>query len=295
MVTESQLSSWTGPSSATEQEKQESTENMIRGAINAHDAFDGFSFTVYTKGSYANNTNVRSDSDVDIVVECQEVEYWEEYDKSQGGHPTGSPYTGIWTPEKLRQEVGAALDGKFPGIIEPGSVAFRINSTTSRVDADVVPAFSYKMYFSGGSSRAGTKVFKTDGSSIVNYSKLQLENGRAKNVRTNHAFKKTVRILKRLENVMVDAGLTEEIPSYLMECLIYVCPDDYFLRPTWRSVLQGCLADIFNYTMKAEPVDQADRWFEVNGAKFLFHSSQKWTRAEVHAFASAAWDYMEFE
>lgn len=295
MVTEEQLSGWTGPSSTTEQDKQERTEKMILEAINAHDAFDGFSFAVYAKGSYANNTNVKSDSDVDVVVECQEVEYWEEFDSTQASRTPGSPYEGVWTPEKLRKEVESALEAKFPGSVESGSVAFRINSTTSRVDADVVPCFSYKMYFPSGSSRSGTKVFKTDGSSIVNYSKLQLENGRAKNVRTNYAYKKTVRILKRLENVMVGAGLSEEIPSYLMECLIYVCPDSYFARSTWRGVMQGCLADIYNYTMTAEPDDESDRWLEVNEAKYLFHSTQKWTRVEVHAFAKAAWDYMEFE
>ncbi|RKW85922.1 nucleotidyltransferase, partial [Corynebacterium diphtheriae] len=32
--------------------------------------------------------------------------------------------------------------------------------------------------------------------------------------------KKTVRILKRLENELVAKGLTEEVPSYLLECLI---------------------------------------------------------------------------
>jgi len=94
---------------------------------------------------------------------------------------------------------------------------------------------------------------------------------------------------------MVKAGLSEEIPSYLMECLIYACPDEYFERSTWRGVMQGCLADIYNYTRIAEPDGASDRWVEVNEAKLLFHPTQKWTRAQVHAFANAAWDYMEFE
>lgn len=94
MVTEEQLAGWTGPSSATEQQKQELTERMIKEAIAAHAAFDGVSLSIYAKGSYANNTNVKSDSDVDIVVECCEVEYWQEYDPSVGGHPAGSPYEG---------------------------------------------------------------------------------------------------------------------------------------------------------------------------------------------------------
>lgn len=295
MVKEEQLAGWTGPSSPTEQEKQERTEKMIREAIDAHDAFKGSSFSVYAKGSYANNTNVKSDSDVDIVVECQEVLYWEDFDSSKGGHPASDPYEGEWTPEKLRAEVSAALRAKFPGAVTAGTTAFQVTSSSARVDADVVPCFTYRLYFPDGSYREGTKLFKSTGGAVVNYPKLQLENGKAKNNRTNGAYKKTVRILKRLENVMVNAGLTAELPSYLMECLIYNCPDEYFKRSTWRDVMQGCLADIFNYTLGSEPTEESERWLEVNEAKFLYFPGQKWTRSQVHAFAKVAWDYMEFD
>jgi hypothetical protein len=295
MVTEEQLASWTGPSSTTEQEKQERTERMIREAINAHDAFKGFSFSIYAKGSYANNTNVKFESDVDVVVECREVEYWEEFDSSAGGHPSGTPYTGEWTPARLRGEVAAALEAKFPGTVTPGPTAFQVTSSSARVDADVVPCFTYRLYFTDGSFREGTKLFKSTGGSIENYPKLQLENGRAKNTRTNGFYKNTVRILKRLEGVLVGAGLAEEQASYLLECLIYNCPDEYFMRSSWRAVLRACLADIYNYTMAPEPTEESERWLEVNGGKFLFAARQKWNRSDVHAFASAAWTYMEFE
>jgi len=68
MSLEEKLASWTGPSSNGEQENQERTERMIREAVNSHDPFAGCSLKVYAKGSYANNTNVRADSDVDIAV-----------------------------------------------------------------------------------------------------------------------------------------------------------------------------------------------------------------------------------
>lgn len=295
MVTEEQLAGWTEPSSPTEQDKQDRTERMIREAINAHEAFEGFSFSIYAKGSYANNTNVKAESDVDIVVECQEVEYWEEIDPSQGGHSAGTPYEGVWTPEYLRKQVGAALEAKFPGTVTAGTTAFQVTSSSSRVDADVVPCFTYREYFPSGSYRQGTKLFKVGGGTIDNYPQLQLENGRAKNNRTNGYYKKSVRILKRLEGVLVDAGLANEQASYLLECLIYNCPDEYFLRETWRAVMQGCLADIFNYTLRDEPAEGSERWLEANGVKYLFHVTQKWDRPSVHKFAKAAWDYMEFE
>ncbi|PPF38748.1 nucleotidyltransferase [Rathayibacter sp. AY1A3] len=295
MVTEEQLAGWTGPSSATEQDKQELTERMIREAISAHEAFKGFSFSIYAKGSYANNTNVKTESDVDIVVECEEVVYWEEVSPSEGGHPASDAYEGVWTPEYLREQISAALSAKFPGAVTSGTTAFQITSNTSRVDADVVPCFTFREYFPSGYYRQGTKLFKVGGGTIDNYPKLQLNNGRAKNTRTNSYYKKTVRILKRLEGILVDKGLADEQASYLLECLVYNCPDEYFLRSTWRAVMQACLADIYNYTMRPEPTEDSDRWLEGNGVKYLFHFTQKWDRASVHKFANAAWNYMEFE
>lgn len=295
MVTEEQLASWTGPSSSSEQEKQERTERMIREAIDAHEGFEGYrsDFSVYAKGSYANNTNVKADSDVDIVVECSNAIYWRNQNNDNPGYSGGTPYSGIWTPEYLRSELATALKNKFPGSVTEGSTAFEIDASSSRVNADVVPAFTFRLYYSDSTFAQGTKVFKKDGSSIENYPKQQLDKGRAKNNRTNYRYKKTVRILKRLENELVEQGLSEPIPSYVLECLIYNCPEEFFSRASWRSVMQGCLAKIFNHTMQDESDD--DRWLEANGIKFLFHPSQKWTRAQIHKFASAAWDYMEFD
>ena len=116
MSLEDKLSRWTGPSSDTEQEKQDRTERMIRQAIDSHEPFDNCSFKVYAKGSYANNTNVRSDSDVDIAVECTEVLYWEE--EEPGISTPGKPYEGIWTPAKLRSELVAALKDTFPNQVD---------------------------------------------------------------------------------------------------------------------------------------------------------------------------------
>ena len=89
---EALLGGWTGPSSATEQEKQERTERMIRDAISAHEPFNDCRRSVYAKGSYPNNTNVRTDSDVDIVVQCHNLEYWKE--ATQVRTPLAAPTRG---------------------------------------------------------------------------------------------------------------------------------------------------------------------------------------------------------
>jgi hypothetical protein len=290
---EDTLAAWTAPSSPTEQEQQERTERMIREAVAAHDAFEGCSLSVYAKGSYANNTNVRTDSDVDISVQCHEAEYWDA--AVPGIYTPANSYSGIWTPTKLRSELKAALDAKFPSQVDgTGSTAFRVHSTSSRVDADVVPCFDYRYHFAGGGSRAGTKIFKTSGKDLLNWPVQHLENGRSKNTSTRTVFKKAVRILKRTENAMVEANVSSALASYLIECLVYNCPNPIFERSTWTEVIRGILVHVWEGLEAAEPLEESERWLEVNRCKFLFSSAQDWTRPDSREFARAAWNYMGF-
>jgi hypothetical protein len=291
MSLEDQLAGWTGPSSDTEKDKQDRTERMIRQAIDSHEPFNNCSLKVFAKGSYANNTNVRSDSDVDIAVECTEVQYWDESEK--GVRTPGKKYEGIWTPAKLRTELIAAMNAKFPKQVDTtGSTAIQINSSSARVDADVVPCFSYK-YYMKSETRTGTKIFKTTGNSIVNYPAQQLENGKAKNNRTGYVYKKGARLLKRIENEMAADETFRELPSYFMECLAYNCPDSIFAHSTWEERLRGMLAHIWEQLQGDEP--DTDRWVEVNDCFYLFHSNQKWTREDGREFAKAAWNYFGFK
>lgn len=290
MSLEDKLSGWTGPSSETEQDKQERTERMIRQAVDNHPAFNNCSLSVFAKGSYANKTNVKLDSDVDIAVQCHEAMYWDE--EVKGTYQT-SAYAGIWTPAKLRTELQSALVAKFPDQVDAtGSTAFRINSNTARVDADVVPCFDYRYYFASGVKRDGTMVIKKDSTRLRNYPKQQIENGRAKNSRTSKYYKKAVRVMKRVENAMVVAEVHQAVPSFFVECLVYNCPDEIILRPTWTETVRDILVHVWNGLEGAEPT--TDRWLEVNECKYLFHSAQDWTRDDGRAFAKAAWNYLGF-
>src|SRR5690349_8220632 len=60
------FSSWSAPPSATEQAKCENAERAVRKAIDASSKLAPHTIEVFTQGSYANRTNVRQDSDVDI-------------------------------------------------------------------------------------------------------------------------------------------------------------------------------------------------------------------------------------
>ncbi len=291
---EDKLKGWTGPSSDTEQKKQERTVRMIREAVESHSAFKGCSLKVYAKGSYANNTNVRSDSDVDIAVQCTNLFYWEE--DASGANVPGESYKGPWTSSALRSELKAALEEKFTGQVDSsGSTAFRINSSSARVEADVVPCFDFRHYFSSGTYREGSKVFKTDGSSLINYPEQQRTNGVAKNKRTNLCYKQAVRIMKRLENAMVDDDAHREVPSFFIECLVYYVPDSVLTRSTWTDTVKGIISHVFHELDGPEPDQESARWLEVNQCKFLFAPGQKWSREDARAFMKAGWNYLGFK
>ena|SRR5207253_11202538 len=71
-IPESQLKTWTGQGSVT---NSASTHSVLRNALATHKWPSVMNYTDYLQGSYANTTNVRGDSDVDIVIECTSIFY----------------------------------------------------------------------------------------------------------------------------------------------------------------------------------------------------------------------------
>jgi len=104
------LVKWIKPSSENEQDRQERALHMVSRAINGWSGFDDTDYIVYPKGSYYNRTNVRLDSDVDIVVQLQECLYYDYFrDVNKDEAIKDGSYAGSWTPVKWRNEVVAAL------------------------------------------------------------------------------------------------------------------------------------------------------------------------------------------
>lgn len=75
-------------------------------------------------------------------------------------------------------------------------------------------------------------------------------------------------------------------------CIVYNVPDDHFNHSTYKADLRAVLAFVFNQTLAA---GNWNDWEEVNGRKYLFRGCGGPTRAQVHAFASAAWDEVGLE
>ncbi len=296
---------WTLKSSTSEQQRMDRAERMVRDAIDKHPPFSDHrrNFTVYVKGSYANETNVRRDSDVDVVVENHEVYYSDYIDTKTAlaatPEPDSVPYQGPWTPKQWRDEVEAAICNYFgaPEVDTSGAIAMTVAEVEgSRPSADIVPAFFYRRYDTPDRSAAnqGSKVYKKDLSgTIINYPNQQLRNGNARSVRTSGKYKEFARALKNGENALVSNGLMEAKPSYLMECLAYNVPDrDLTVGFTHSAWFQHALATLFNALLPA--AYSSEEWVEPNELKYLFGPGQKWTVADAREFAGKLWDYLEY-
>jgi hypothetical protein len=296
MTSEDQLSGWTGPSSTTEEQKQKRTERMVREAIAGHDPFNNCNLHIYAKGSYANQTNVRADSDVDIAVQCQEAIYHEEATPGcLGIKSSDDSYKGIWTPRKLRAELESALQNKFIGQVDrSGSTAIKINSSTARVDADVIPCFDYRYHWSPNAYEPGSRVFKKDNSWLDNFPDQQLSEGNFKEENTFGTYKGAVRILKRVENAMTEAEFHREVPSFFVECITFNCPNSLFIGTNWTGVISNLLIHIWENLQGHEPSEEQSRWLEVSKRKFLFNIDQPWNRKDGRDFAKAAWIYLGY-
>ena len=125
------------------------------------------------------------------------------------------------------------------------------------------------------------------------YRWIEASEGTAKNDRTNRRYKRVVRILKRLENEMVDQGIIKVVPSFLIESSVWNVPNDNFAVDGWTARVRNALAHIYNGT-RSNACVSSDDWLEANGIKYLFHASQGWSYQDAHSFADKAWDYIGF-
>jgi len=206
--------------------------------------------------------------------------------------------TDPYTRDAFKADIKKALENAFGATaVSTGKIAYRVREKKTTLPADVVPCWDYMRYdriddgvpiFHNGSC-----LFPTGGSRTVNYPAQQKANGNDKNSRTNKRYKRMVRALKKLQTLLVDEGvLSAELPSYLIECLVYNVPPGAFGHDAYLSDMRDVLAAIFNSTLES---GNWNDWEEVNGLNYLYRGKPGWTHEQVHALAGAAWNKLGLE
>lgn len=291
------LQSWTEPLSPSEEERAENTIKMIRSAIDGSDELKTMDIEVFTQGSFANNTNVRSESDVDVCVMLNDTFYC---DYPEGKTREDYGFSAATLPfSNYRDMVKRALQKKFRSEhVEDGNKSLKIHENSYHVDADVVPAFklrnySYRTSLDRTNYVEGTWFISKSGQEIKNYPKIHIQNGRDKNAATNKKYKKLVRIMKHLKNDMVNDGIAngDKITSFLVECLVWNIPNGKITGYlTWTDTLREAI----RYLYQEIDAGRHANWGEVSEMLYLFHSGRKWSAQDVKQWLYNAWNYLEF-
>lgn len=292
-IPESQLTTWS---------RQGTTDSAsvlyerIRIALQNDAALRNRSFEVFLQGSYRNSTNIRGDSDVDVVAMLTDT-YMPEYgalDAYTRSVIEGRSSSATYTLTDFRRDVASAIRRAFPAHnIAEGGKSIKIPRTSNNIPADVVPCLEYRLYrppqtLLGDASHVdGIWLWDVQRKhSVISFPKQSYDNGVAKHQRTNQWYKPTVRIFKNARGWMEDNGLIHSgtASSHAIECLLYNVPDqqfgsshgDTFINVvTW---LNG--ADLTNFICQngIQRLFEPGRWTTQNARAYIGALIQMWNQ-----------------
>ena len=204
---------------------------------------NGRKIKIFIQGSYANNTNVKTKSDVDIAV-IQEDIFTTEYRKNTAFPQSDSLYGFVKakpSDKTFKDEVLECLRNKFGNDVERKNKSIKVHGNTYRKDADTVPCRRYRDYRQNYGNDplnyiGGVVIKADDGEIIINYPEQHIENGKNKNNNTNHYYKKFVRIMKKMRYLMEESSNYEDVTaaknvnSFMLESLLWNVDNEWYLN-----------------------------------------------------------------
>ena len=234
-ISKDQLQNWSHLG-ATKQSSE--TYQTIKAALKDNQApYSGRHFEVFLQGSYGNDTNIRAESDVDIVICLTEVFNIDDSslspaDRTVCREAVHSPTYGFY---EFRGDVFRWLKWKYGNGVTLGKKAIFVPGNNGRRDADVVVCIEHRRYISDQSGRdlqyhPGICFWKPDETKIVNFPKQHRQNLTSKHQETNSLFKANVRVLKNMRQSMVKRDFLADrvAPSYFLEGMLWNVPSKYF-------------------------------------------------------------------
>lgn len=294
--TEEQVKKMASPISQSEDEKCKNAIKMVRDAmkklnytddgneihtflsetysyaLDMRQQFSDKKITLLVQGSYANKTNIPSESDVDVAV-ILESTFTTEYRSGVTRENYGFT-EGTFSAEDLKDEVLKALNQHFgyQGV-ERHDKCIKVIGNTYRVDADVVPAYRYRDYtkdFSNDPNHydGGIEIRPDSGGRIINYPEQHIKLDIAKNKVTKYNFKQCVRIIKNMREIMKDNGYTvsSKLSSFGLESLLWNVEVSAYTK--YASVLRYTFDEVVTF-LKNDSKNFGG-YLEANGIKPLF-------------------------
>lgn len=290
-LSEQQLITWSRPVSTTEDQK---CKNIVSQVTTAMQEKFGNAVKIFLQGSYENNTNIKQDSDVDIVV-CYEGMYFPDLDwlnvDQKAAYYLQHPNS-IYTFSEFKTDVLNKLNEKFGNAERKNKCVF-IPGNTYRVNADVVACCPSKRYTDLNTIDAIGISFDTEtGIRVKSFPHQHYTKGVTKTNVTSRMYKRIVRILKRLRNELIDSNAITEnlVSSFFIECLVYNVPNNFFVSNNYQTTLRNVITKVHDDMGDAET---ADNYEEVSGLQWLFRGGGR-KPADARLFMLNCWQYAGF-
>ncbi|OPB87466.1 nucleotidyltransferase domain-containing protein [Elizabethkingia ursingii] len=288
---EQQLINWSKPVSTTEDLKCQNAISQITAALRAK---FGNRVTIFLQGSYRNNTNVRQNSDVDIVMRYDDAFYsdLQRLSESDKAIYNAQRVSAGYNFDELKADTEEALRNVFTTSVERKNKCIQVNGNSNRITADVIPCFVLKRFSTLQSVEAeGIKFYSDDNKEIISFPEQHYSNGTEKTNQTYRLYKRMVRILKVVNYRLIDEGEISDdlVSSFFIECLVYNVPNNQFISGNYTQTLRNVIVKIYE-DMK----NNAD-YTEVNKLLWLFSNKSPRTRQHALVFMQKCWNYLGYQ
>lgn len=296
-ISEGQLETWSHQGAIT---ASQATHESVRNALTAYaspirEKIAAGEVDIYLQGSYKNDTNIRADSDVDVVVQLNSTFQYDlsalPLHEAQAFTSSMSSATYGWID--FRADVLQALRAYFRAeAVKEGHKALKVTGNPGRLPADVIVCLQYRNYrvfrnWYDQSFHEGIILFALpDNRRVINYPKQHYDNGVAKNAASSTGgwYKPTVRVFKNARSYLADHQVIRDdlAPSYCVECLLYNVSNAMFVasrQQTYCNILNWLSAvDLSGFLCQ-------------NGITPLFgNSPEQWSTSNARQSVSALVD-----
>ena len=232
-IPENHLKVWAQPGTV---QGAKNTHAAIRNALRRHRWPEDVRYRTYLQGSYRNNTHLRRQSDVDVVVELtsfpiRDSSTLPDFQKRLLQRSFPEPEYG-W--RRFRRDVHRAITDSFGALrVREGRKTLKLVMESPEIPVDVVVAVRYLTY----TEYSGQRTYKnmegmglylpTESRWTVSYPHRHRRNGVGKEKAANWWFRRTVRMFKNARAQLVEENRLAPATarSYQIECLLYNVPD----------------------------------------------------------------------
>jgi hypothetical protein len=288
-IPESQLETWSHQGSITNSSNTYNTiKNILQDSGVPYAVKD---YEVFLQGSYGNDTNIWSESDVDIVIKLNscfhsDLSSLTDEEKAAWRQAHSDATYGY---VEFKREVMQVLTDAYADDARGGDKAIAIASKGNRRKADVIVATEFRRYSKFRSTgdqlyASGICFWNKAGDRIANYPKQHSANLTSKHQVTGSWLKPMVRVLKNLRGRLVEDGQLKAgiAPSYYLEGLLYNVPADKFI-----TSYEDCFVNAINW-IRSEA--EKDKLVCANEQYYLLRDNSHvcWSTADFEAFLSAA-------